>query len=54
MFAKAGYRGVPLALAAAVGLLTAASAQQATQPAATETPAKQAKPKSDKGPAPKS
>jgi hypothetical protein len=45
MFVKGGYRGVPLALAAAVGLLTAASAQQATQPAATETPAKQAKPK---------
>ncbi len=39
------YRGVPLALAAAVGLLTVASAQQATQPAAQETPAKQAKPK---------
>ena len=45
MIAIGGYRGVPLALAAAVGLLTAASAQQATQPAATETPAKQAKPK---------
>ena len=46
MFATGGYRGVALALVAAVGLLTAASAQQATQPAATETPAKQAKPKS--------
>ena len=56
MFVKCGYRGVPLALAAAVGLLTAASAQQATQPAATETPAKQAKPKSfgTKAVAPKS
>ena len=47
MFVMGGYRGVPLALAAAVGLLTAASAQQSTQPAAKETPAKQqAKPKS--------
>ena len=56
MFAKGGYRGVPIALAAAVGLWTAASAQQATQPAATETPAKQAKPKSSgtKAAAPKS
>jgi hypothetical protein len=56
MFATGGYRGVPLALAVAVGLLTAASAQQATQPAATETPAKQAKPKSSgtKAAAPKS
>jgi hypothetical protein len=53
-----GYRGLPLALAlalaAAVGLLTAASAQQATQPAATETPSKQAKPKATKAAAPKS
>jgi len=54
MFVKGGYRGLPLALAAAVGLLTAASAQQATQPAATETPSKQAKPKSTKAAAPKS
>ncbi len=56
MFVKGGYRGLPLALAAAVGLLTAASAQQATQPAATETPSKQAKPKSSgtKAAAPKS
>jgi hypothetical protein len=54
MFVKYGYRGVPLALAAAVGLLTAASAQQSTQPAATETPAKQAKPKATKAAAPKS
>ena len=54
MFVKCGYRGVPLALAAAVGLLTTASAQQSTQPAATETPAKQAKPKATKAAAPKS
>ena len=54
MIAKGGYRGLPLALAAAVGLWTAASAQQATQPAATETPARQAKPKSTKSAAPKS
>jgi len=53
MVVKSGYRGLPLALAAAVGLLTAASAQQATQPAATETPSKQAKPKATKA-APKS
>ena len=45
MFVMGGYRGVPLALAAAIGLLTAASAQQSTQPAAKEMPAKQAKPK---------
>ena len=54
MVVMGGYRGLPLALAAAVGLLTAASAQQATQPAATETPSKQAKPKSTKAAAPKS
>src|SRR6478609_6571 len=56
MVVMGGYRGLPLALAAAVGLLTAASAQQATQPAATETPSKQAKPKSSgtKAAAPKS
>src|ERR1051325_9168486 len=54
MVVMGGYRGLPLALAAAVGLLTAASAQQATQPAATETPAKQAKPKATKAAAPKS
>ena len=53
MIAKGGYRGLPLAVAAAVGLWTAASAQQATQPAATETPARQAKPKSTKSAAPK-
>ena len=54
MVVMGGYRGLPLALAAAVGLLTAASAQQATQPAATETPSKQAKPKATKAAAPKS
>lgn len=47
MFSKAWYRGVPLAVAAAVGMLTAAAAQQAAQPAG-EAPAKQAKPKSTK------
>ena len=46
LFVMGGYRGVSLALAALVGLLTAASAQQATQPAAKDTPAKQAKPQS--------
>ena len=54
MVVKSGYRGLPLALALAAGLLTAASAQQATQPAATETPSKQAKPKATKAAAPKS
>jgi hypothetical protein len=53
MFVKGGYRGVPIALAAAIGLLTAASAQQSPQPAASETPARQAKPKSTKTVAPK-
>ena len=51
MFVRGGYRGLPLVLVAAVGLSTAVSAQQATQPAATETPAKQ---KSTRTPAPKS
>jgi hypothetical protein len=54
MVVKSGYRGLPLALALAAGMLTAASAQQATQPAATETPSKQAKPKATKAAAPKS
>jgi hypothetical protein len=54
MVVKSGYRGLPLALALAAGLLTAASAQQATQPAASETPSKQAKPKATKAAAPKS
>ena len=56
MVVKSGYRGLPLALALALaaGMLTAASAQQATQPAATETPSKQAKPKATKAAAPKS
>ena len=50
MFASRRYRGLPLALAAVVGLLTAASAQQG----APEPSAKQSKSKSTKSAAPKS
>jgi hypothetical protein len=46
MLAKGGYWHAPLALAVAIGMLTAAAAQQAKQPA--DTPAKQAKPKAEK------
>lgn len=54
MVGRSWYRTrVPLALAAAVGLLTAAAAQQATQPAG-EAPARQGKAKSTKNAAPKS